>query len=74
MRAPARIGMAARAAFALHFSPRQSEWSTTRRGRRRRSAPTGSPAGLGPVAPGSSGAAPGAPIMALSDTARRILA
>jgi hypothetical protein len=40
---------------------------------RQRAALTGFPAGLGLVAPGSSGAALGAPNMALSDTAIRVL-
>jgi hypothetical protein len=60
--------------YPLGLRPEQSEWSITRHDQCRHAAPTGHPAGLGLVAPGSSGAEPRSPDMALSDTARRILA
>src|SRR5688500_2629973 len=58
--------------FPLHFAPTPSEWSVAP-GSSQRAALTGSPAGLGLIAPGSSGAASGARTMALSDTALRVL-
>src|SRR3954452_7896547 len=59
--------------YPLHFLSHQSEWLVARRGRCQRAALTGFPAGLGLVAPASSGVAPGASSMALSDTAPRVL-
>jgi hypothetical protein len=56
----------------LHFATTPSEWSVAP-GSSQRTAPSGFSAGLWAVAPGSLGAVPGAPIMALSDTALRVL-